>query len=489
MRSVSTRFFIPFGLLALFISFVVFFRAYEASRKNARELVSQQVALALEFNLAIREYAADTIRPISQNLAGNGVFIPEVMSTSLISRNIFEAVRKKFPQYIIRFSAENPRNPLNTAGPDELRMIEFFQGNHDLDEVTEKILIDGKPYLAHFAAKWMKPECMQCHDDPKDAPAELIKRYGSTASFRRKVGDVVGLDMVAVPLDATEAPLAAEMRSQFLHLVLGLLFLFGSVFFVFRFVVAGRLTAMATHFNEIAGHAESSQMIPLEIKGNDEISDLGVAFNKLLGHLRGSYALLEQRVGRRTEELRAANEQLQMELAERKRAEEALKESRQLMADIVSFLPDPTFVIDRQGKVISWNKAMEEMSGIAASDILGKGDYEYALPFHGERRPVLIDLIFEPQAEVGATYTTLERKGSVLYRGGSHTFPRGQGSIPVRDGRGIARFHGGRGWRDRIHAGHHGEQKTPAGKRKTAGSVEARPQDGGGRHSGGRHCT
>lgn len=103
-----------------------------------------------------------------------------------------------------------------------------------------------------------------------------------------------------------------------------------------------------------------------------------------------------------------------LDVTEMKQAEEALKESQQQLADIVDFLPDATFVIDRKGKVISWNRAIEEMTGIKAAEILGRGDYEYALPFYGERRPILIDLALQPHEEFEATYDMMERKESVL---------------------------------------------------------------------------
>ena len=67
------------------------------------------------------------------------------------------------------------------------------------------------------------------------------------------------------------------------------------------------------------------------------------------------------------------------DITERKRMEDALSESRQLFSDIISFLPDPTFVIDENGKVLAWNRALEQLSGIKAADMIGKGDYEYSL--------------------------------------------------------------------------------------------------------------
>jgi PAS domain S-box-containing protein len=98
----------------------------------------------------------------------------------------------------------------------------------------------------------------------------------------------------------------------------------------------------------------------------------------------------------------------------RKQSEEELKESQQRFIDIINFLPDATLVIDTEGKVIAWNRAVEEMTGISAAAILGKGGYEYALPFHGERIPILIDLVLNPSREVEAEHSNLERKGGML---------------------------------------------------------------------------
>ena len=82
-----------------------------------------------------------------------------------------------------------------------------------------------------------------------------------------------------------------------------------------------------------------------------------------------------------------------LNISDRKKAESALKESERLMAGIINFLPDATLVIDKEGRVISWNQSMEKMTGVKAEQILGIGDYKYALPFYGERRPILIDAV------------------------------------------------------------------------------------------------
>ncbi|OPY73226.1 MAG: Blue-light-activated protein [Syntrophorhabdus sp. PtaU1.Bin058] len=77
-------------------------------------------------------------------------------------------------------------------------------------------------------------------------------------------------------------------------------------------------------------------------------------------------------------------------------AQRALEDSQRRLADIVNYLPDATMVIDRDGKVIAWNKSMEKFTGMCAEDIIGAGDYEYAVPFYGKRRPILVDLALNP---------------------------------------------------------------------------------------------
>ncbi|MFZ5450836.1 MAG: response regulator [Thermodesulfobacteriota bacterium] len=104
-----------------------------------------------------------------------------------------------------------------------------------------------------------------------------------------------------------------------------------------------------------------------------------------------------------------------IDITERKEAEEAIRESKRRFQDIIDFLPDATLVIDREGRVIAWNRSLETMTGIKARDILGKGDYEYALPFYGDRRPILIDYVFKEENEFRAKYARVARRGETLH--------------------------------------------------------------------------
>ncbi|NLO21971.1 MAG: PAS domain S-box protein [Syntrophomonadaceae bacterium] len=103
-----------------------------------------------------------------------------------------------------------------------------------------------------------------------------------------------------------------------------------------------------------------------------------------------------------------------VDISQRKKAEEALRDSQRRVADILNFLPDATLVIDCQGRVIAWNKSAEEMTGIKAEDILGKGDYEYSIPFYGYRRPILVDHVLNYEQDWEANYSYIEIKGQIV---------------------------------------------------------------------------
>ena len=102
------------------------------------------------------------------------------------------------------------------------------------------------------------------------------------------------------------------------------------------------------------------------------------------------------------------------DISDKKLVEATIKESKQQLQNIIDFLPDATFVVDQNKVVIAWNKAMEEMSGVRADDILGQGDYAYTIPFYGERRPQLIDLLDSNDEEITRKYLHIHRNGNSL---------------------------------------------------------------------------
>jgi hypothetical protein len=95
-------------------------------------------------------------------------------------------------------------------------------------------------------------------------------------------------------------------------------------------------------------------------------------------------------------------------------AEEALKQSERRQADIIEFMPDAILAIDLDGRVMVWNKAMESLTGVKADNMLGKGNYEHALPFYGFRRPILVDMVLTPFKQFENEYASFKKEGNAV---------------------------------------------------------------------------
>lgn len=104
-----------------------------------------------------------------------------------------------------------------------------------------------------------------------------------------------------------------------------------------------------------------------------------------------------------------------LDITERKAAEEETKNAYQQLWDIVEFLPDATFVVDKDKRVIAWNRAIEKLTGLKKEDVIGKGNYVYSAPFYGEPRLILIDLIEEDMDLIRQKYDYITVEGLTLF--------------------------------------------------------------------------
>ncbi|MEI7620191.1 MAG: histidine kinase N-terminal 7TM domain-containing protein [Candidatus Falkowbacteria bacterium] len=141
--------------------------------------------------------------------------------------------------------------------------------------------------------------------------------------------------------------------------------------------------------NRIINLLESNQWLDIHI------SDL----NDRSGHLIGKTILIYN-------------------ITNQKNVEQKLEQSNKFFSDLTDFLPDPIFVLDTERKIVFWNKAMEELTGMKSEDIIGKGNYEYAIPFYGKKRPMLVDLILDndSSSETWKLYENekVEKEGDVI---------------------------------------------------------------------------
>jgi PAS domain S-box-containing protein len=280
------------------------------------------------------------------------------MSTSFVARNIFEKVRTNFPDYIIKFSSGNPRNPVNQAGPEELDMIKYFNEN-PLDKIwTGEINMGGRRYIAQFSAMRMEKTCLRCHGDPADAPFELIKRYGPNASFYLPLGEVVGLDTIAIPSEKVNERLWQEKARNIGFLGILILLLCASLVFIFKFIITDRLSVITDHFLHTEKQGEDVTIGAIEMKGQDEIAVLAGSFNKLAERLNDSYA------------------KLKIEIEERKQAQKALRESEQFLRSVIDHASIVLWGIDKDGIfTFSEGKVLEKL-GLRPGEVVGCSLFE-----------------------------------------------------------------------------------------------------------------
>jgi len=143
---------------------------------------------------------------------------------------------------------------------------------------------------------------------------------------------------------------------------------------------------------------------------------------------------------RHTDGLPATVTGVVVDITSAKEAEVAIRESRQLFSDIINFLPDATLVIDLNGRVLAWNHAIEQLSGISARDMVGKGGHEYSIWLYGKRRPILIDLVLHPDQDYGRMgYTDIQWEGKTItaqseyFRPGGNPIPLSLIASPLYD--------------------------------------------------------
>ena len=171
-------------------------------------------------------------------------------------------------------------------------------------------------------------------------------------------------------------------------------------------------------------HHQNGDWIWVLSRGRMLVDSTGKSTGIVVGaHIDVTYQKqVEEELVRKNQELQSAYEKisaneeiLRLNIQELTRREQELQDSKQELSDIIEFLPDATYVIDMNGVVVAWNRAIEEMTGVMKESIIGKGDRIYTIPFYGFRRKNLIDLMDLDEEEIRSTYRYVQRKGNTLY--------------------------------------------------------------------------
>ena len=207
----------------------------------------------------------------------------------------------------------------------------------------------------------MEKACLRCHGNPKDAPIELIKRYGPNASFYRPLGEVVGMDTIAIPSDTVKKLLLSEKFKNLGFLGTVILLLSASLVFVFKFVITDRLSKISNHFSDVEKLSDDLKIGDIEITGGDEIAGLAKNFNKLAERLNNTYT------------------KLKMEIEERKETQKALRESEEKYRKLFELESDALVLMDvENGNVLDANISFVKLYGYTKEEILSMKNVDFS---------------------------------------------------------------------------------------------------------------
>jgi protein-histidine pros-kinase len=257
---------------------------------NAREDSLQNARIMIEGASAIRSYTADSIRPLLEQQM-KVQFLPHSIPSYAAQTN-FKTVHQKLPDYTYREPTLNPTNLNDKAVDWEADIINDFRSNPSKTElVVTRETVAGRYLTLARPLKIGSPACLTCHSTPDNAPPTMVALYGSQNGFNWKLGEIVGAQVVSIPL---AVPLARAYQA----LLWFVLILAGT--FVFTIVMVDVLLRVlvakpVTEISEMADKVSMGQLDTPEYvrKTEDEIGSLSMSFNRMRRSLQNAMSMLE----------------------------------------------------------------------------------------------------------------------------------------------------------------------------------------------------
>jgi len=266
------------------------FVSYELLHKNARDEVVRAAGVMMEASLSMRSYTVGQVRP---NLAVDpDKFLPQSVP-AFGATEIMGLLRKKYPDYAYKEAALNPTNPRNRAVEWEADIVNAFRASPDRGEIsgTRDTPTGPSLYLARpFQIK--DPACLACHTTAEMAPPAMIKVYGPNNGFGWKLNEVIGAQIVSVPMDV---PIRNANRA-FVTFITSLTAVFAALFVILNVMLTLLIVHPITELSEAADQISKGKLEAGEFsdKGSDEVSQLGQAFNRMRRSLEKAISLIEK---------------------------------------------------------------------------------------------------------------------------------------------------------------------------------------------------
>jgi len=265
--------------------------AYRFLQRDAQEQIVQQARLMMQTMLSARTYTTKQIEPLlAVTQAHERAFLAQTVPAYAATES-FNYLRATYPDYEYKEATLNPTNLRDRAVDWETDVINQFR-NHlsqtefigQRDTPTGRSLFLARPIAA-------TPPCLQCHDQPRGAPPSMIRHYGTANGFGWKPNEIVGAQIVSVPM-ALPIRMADEgfwrlMVSLAAIFVVTLILLDVLLYFTVVRPVSG-LSAMADEIS--LGNFQAPE---LPVRGSDEISVLAGSFNRMRRSLERAIKMLD----------------------------------------------------------------------------------------------------------------------------------------------------------------------------------------------------
>ncbi len=264
--------------------------AYKFLMDDARQQVLEQAQLMASSARATLAYTDEEVSPVLQKTPQhNSDFLPQTIPF-YAANTTFKRLRVSYKDYVMREAALNPTNLEDRATEWEVDLINYFrntpgQTEHDgqRETPTGPVLYVASPIVA-------APGCLTCHSVVSLAPRSMVKRYGSAHGFGWKPNEIVGAQIVSVPMSVPIEMANKGFRN--LLISLGAIFLLTVILIdVAMYVIVIRPLRRVSKNADIISKGEID-LPPLEIKGKDEIAEVTASFNRMHTSLVKAFEML-----------------------------------------------------------------------------------------------------------------------------------------------------------------------------------------------------
>jgi protein-histidine pros-kinase len=260
-------------------------------QNNAREEMLHSARLVMETALATRGYTSTQVGPLLQTQMKYG-FLPQSVP-AYSATEVFNGLRKKFPEYAYKEATLNPTNPRNRAVDWETDVVNQFRNNTDHSEIigerdtpTGRLLYIARPIQIRDAA------CLACHSTVDAAPKTLIDRYGPANGFGWKLNEIVGAQVVSVPTDVP----TQRARTAFRSFMLSLAGVFVFVAIVLNVMLVYMVIRPVSRLAKLADQASlgNTDVPDFHVRSRDEIRMLADSFNRMKKSVVQAMKMLEE---------------------------------------------------------------------------------------------------------------------------------------------------------------------------------------------------